>query len=104
MEKGSVTRPYLGIKYRFISRDLAILNEVPQGAYIQEVLGNGPAQKSGVKVGDIITKIGDLSIDSEDKISEVVSTSSIGSRLELNVWRDGKELKLVAILEDLPAE
>lgn len=104
VKKGSVTRPFLGIKYRFISRDLAILNEVPQGAYIQEVLAGGPAEKAGIKSGDIITKVNGESINSEDKISKVISSGTIGARLDLTIWRDNKELKMIAILEELPAE
>lgn len=102
--KGFVSRPFLGIRYRFISKDVAILNEVPQGAFIQEVVEGGPAQKGGVLEGDIITKINGVSVDSENKISEIISSSSIGTRLELQIFRDSKELKLTAILQDLPEE
>ena len=111
--KGSVTRPYLGIRYRFITRDVAILNEVPQGAYIQEVMQGGPADKAGVKAGDIITKIGGQDIDeeneqsssaSQNKVSEIVAKGQIGNKLDLTVWRDGKEIKLQATLEELPNE
>jgi len=102
--KGVVSRPYLGIRYRFITRDVAILNEVPQGAYIQEVMKDGPADKAGVKAGDIITKINGQDIDEENKVSEIVTGGQIGNKLELSVWRDGKEIKLQATLEELPAE
>lgn len=102
--RGSVSRPFLGVRYRFISKDVAILNEVPQGAFIQEVVVNGPADKAGVKEGDIITKINGQSVDSENKISETISTSSIGLKMELNLWRDDKEVKVTAILEELPAQ
>ena len=104
ISKGSVSRPFLGVRYRFISKDVAILNEVPQGAYIQEVIEDGAAQKAGVKEGDIITKINGQKIDNENKISEIVSKSSIGTKVELTIWRDDKELKVTATLENLPAE
>ena len=102
--KGTVSRPFLGVRYRFISRDVAILNEVPQGVFIQEVVVGGPAQKAGVEAGDIITKINGEAVDNENKIAETIQKSSIGQRLELDIWRDGKELKVTATLEDLPAE
>lgn len=101
---GTVSRPFLGIRYRFVSKDVAILNEVPQGAYIQEVIEGGPAQKGGVEEGDIITKINGEAVDVENKVGETVSKSNIGTRLELEIWRDGKTLKLTATLEELPAE
>lgn len=104
IQKGVVSRPYLGISYRFISKDLGLLNEVPQGAYIQDVLKDGPAEKAGVEPGDIITKINGESINAENKISEIVSKANIGTQLELDIWRDGKELKLRALLEEFTAQ
>lgn len=103
-QKGTISRPFLGIRYRFISKDVAILNEVPQGAYIQEVVEDGPAQKAGIKEGDIITKINGESVDNESKIAETIKNSSVGAKLELEVWRDEKTLKVSVTLEELPAE
>lgn len=104
ISKGKVSRPFLGVQYRFISKDVAILNEVPQGAYIQAVVDNSPAKKAGVEEGDIITKINGESVDSENKIAEVIQKASIGQKIELEIWRDGKTLKKEATLSELPAE
>lgn len=104
VQKGSVTRPFLGIRYKFISKDLAILNDVPQGAYIQELVAQGPAEKAGVLVQDIITKINGETVDSENKISEVIKNGKIGDQVKLKVWREGKELDLTAVLSDLPTQ
>lgn len=104
VSKGSVSRPFLGIRYRFISKDVAILNEVPQGAYLQEVVSGGPAEKAGMQDGDIITKINGESVDSENKIAEAVSKSNIGQRLTLEVWADGKIRTVTATLAELPSE
>lgn len=104
LTKGTISRPFLGIRYRFISRDVAIMNEVPQGAYVQEVVADGPAEKAGVQPGDIITKINGSSVDSENKVAEIISQSKIGQSLELLVWRDGKELKLTATVGESPQQ
>lgn len=104
LQKGSVSRPFLGIRYRFISKDVAILNEVPQGAYIQEVIEDGPAEKAGVEEGDIIIKINGGNVDSENKVGDIVSKANIGQKVDLEVWRDGKTIKITATLENLPAE
>lgn len=104
IQKGTISRPYLGIRYKFITRDLAILNEIPQGAYVQEVINSSPAQKAGIKPQDIILKINGQSVNAENAISDLVAKSNIGSNLELNLWRDGKEIKVTATLEELPAE
>ena len=102
LQKGFISRPFFGIRYRFISKDVAILNEVPQGAYIQEVVEGGPAEKAGVKEGDIITKINNQSVNEENKVSDIISKSNIGASLELVIWRDGKELKLNATIAESP--
>lgn len=101
-QTGTIIRPFLGISYRFISKDVAILNEVPQGAYIQDVIALGPAAKAGVRPGDIITKINNESIDQENKVAEIISKSSIGSSLQLTIWRDGKELNLTPTIAQSP--
>ncbi len=104
VSKGAISRPFLGVRYRFIAKDVAILNEIPQGAFIQEVVVNGPADKVGIKVRDILTKINGQAIDSESKIGDIVSKAQIGQKIDLEIWRAGKTQKITAILEDLPAE
>lgn len=102
VQKGTVSRPFLGVRYRFISKDVAILNEVPQGAYIQEVVEGSAAQKAGILEGDILTKIDGQTVDSETKISEVIASKKIGDNLNLTVWNDGKERQVTANLQELP--
>lgn len=102
VEKGVVSHPFLGISYRFVSRDVAIMNEIPQGAYIQDVVSDSGAEKAGVKIGDIITKIDGQFVDSESKIPEILSGKKVGEKLDLNIWNDGKERNAQAILQELP--
>lgn len=102
LETGTVSRPYLGIRYRFITRDVAILNEVPQGAYIQEVVSGGPAEKAGVEPGDIVTRINNQAINSENKVAEIIQGSKVGDRMELQIWRDGGDVKLTAVIANSP--
>lgn len=102
--KGTISRPYLGIRYRFISKDVALLNEVAQGAYIQEVIEKGPAEKAGIKEGDIITKINGQSINEENKVAEIISKSNIGGKLDLVVWRDGQEINITATVGESPQQ
>jgi len=104
IQKGSVSRPFLGINYRFISKDVAIMNEVPQGAYIQEVIERSSAQIAGIAAGDIITKIDGQAVDSETKISEIIRNKKIGDTLILTVWRDRNERNVTATLQELPSQ
>lgn len=102
LTKGKIVRPYLGVRYKFISKDLAIMNEVPQGAYVQEVISGSPAQKGGLMPGDIIQKINGQSVDGEGKIGDIVSKANIGAKLDMQVFRDGKILNLSATIAESP--
>jgi serine protease Do len=55
-------RAYLGVRYMMISQPAALANEVPEGAYVQEVVSGSPAESAGVKNGDIIVKIAGQSV------------------------------------------
>ncbi len=97
-QTGQFERPFLGVKYRMISRDLALMNEVPQGAYVVEVVAGASADKVGVKAGDIIVKIDDQQINEDNNLSKLISTRKIGDKLQLVLWRDGEEQKLTMTL------
>lgn len=101
---GTITRPFLGISYRLITRDVAIMNEVPQGAYIQDVIEGSPADKSGITPGDIITKIDGQPINTENMVSETIQNKQIGQSLSLEVWTDGQTRTVNATLEQAPSQ
>ena len=63
---GRFERPYLGVRYRMITKDMAIMYEVPEGAYVQEVVENSPAEEAGVRVEDVIINIDGLKITDEN--------------------------------------
>lgn len=102
VQTGSVSRPYLGVRYRFISKDMAILNDVPQGAYIQEVIEGSAAEKAGILAGDIITKVDGQAVDNENKITQAISGKKIGDKMNLTVWNDSKERQITVTLQELP--
>ena len=98
---GRFARPFLGVRYRMISRELALLNEVPQGAYIVDVVEGSAADKTGIKAGDIITKFDGQQVrEEEGGLAKLISTKKIGDRIELVIWRDGEEIKTTAVLEE----
>jgi len=97
---GRFSRPFLGIRYQMISKQAALLNEVPQGALVREVIENSSADKSGVKLDDIITQIGDIKIDGEETVVKIINQSKIGDELELRIWRDGEEVQIKVKLEE----
>lgn len=98
---GQFSRPFLGVRYRMISREVAILNEVPEGAYVQEVVSGSPAERAGIKQGDILTHLdGQRITDANGGLAKLISGKKVGDRAEITLWRNGKELKVTAILTE----
>lgn len=92
---GQFNRPFLGVRYKTVSRDLAILNDVPEGAYIVEVVSGSPADKAGVKPEDIVTKIDDVKLTGDNaELARVIGKKKVGDVVRLTLYRDGKELTL----------
>ncbi len=99
---GQFNRPYLGVQYRMVGQKLAILNEVPQGAYIQNVVNGSPAEKAGVLEGDIVTKLGGKKINGDDEtsLSKEIGSHKVGESLEIEVWREGETKTFKVTLEE----
>jgi len=98
---GRFERPFLGVRYRMISQDLALLNDVPQGAYVVEVVENSPADKAGIKEGDIITKLDGQPVREKDGgLAKLIAQKKIGDTVRLTIWRDGEQKEVTATLEE----
>ncbi|MBI2404760.1 PDZ domain-containing protein [Candidatus Gottesmanbacteria bacterium] len=80
------------MRYKTVARDLAVLNDVPEGAYIVDVISGSPADTAGLKQGDIITKFDDIRLSGENaELSKIISKKKVGDTVSLTIWRDGKE-------------
>lgn len=100
---GKFSRPYLGVKYHQISKRLAILNNVPEGAFVVEVVLGGPADTAGVKEDDIIIKFnGEGVTEEEGGLAKLIGKHKVGDRTELTIFRKEEEIKLVVTLGEMP--
>ncbi len=102
---GSFQRPYLGVRYKLITRDLAILNEVPEGAYVQEVVADSPAAKAGLENEDIITKIDDKKVTENDGgLANIIAKKKIGDVVTVDVWRNCETKSIKVTLGEFTGE
>lgn len=100
-ETGQFSRPFLGVRYRMISKEVAILNEVPEGAYVVEVISGSPADRAGIKIGDILTYMDGKRIqEAEGGLAKLISEKKVGETVELTIWRNGQELKARTVLTE----
>jgi serine protease Do len=93
-------KPYLGVQYQMISQQAAVLNNVPQGAYVVSVIAGSPAESAGVKVNDIITKFDGQGLTEEDTLADAIRKKSPGEAVELEIWRGGETVKLTVTLSE----
>jgi serine protease Do len=94
-------KPFLGVQYQMITQKSAILNNVPQGAYVTDIVGGSAADKAGVQTSDIITKAdGNALTDTNGGLAKVISNKKIGDSLKLDVWREGNTQTITATLTE----
>jgi serine protease Do len=106
IQKGKVTRGYLGVQIQDISSDLAAtLNMKEQkGALISDVVHGSPAEKGGVKRGDVIVSFNGKDIGNSHELSSIVASTPVGTEVSLNVIRDGKKLSSHVKIEKLQSD
>jgi S1-C subfamily serine protease len=99
---GQFSRAFLGIRYGMISREAALMNEVPEGALVAEVIEDSPAEKAGIEAGDIITHLdGQRLAEVEGGLASVISKKKVGDTVSITIWRDGEEIKTSAVLTEM---
>lgn len=112
LEKGKLVRPYLGVRYIELTDDYAAELNIQQkrGAYIvpsqdgSSIVSNSPAQKAGLKEGDVIIKVGGDTVDENNSLTALLQRRQVGETIELTVIRDGQEQKINATLEAAPQD
>ena len=100
---GEVRRGQLGVTGTELTADLAKNFGYNRngGAFINEVVKGGAADKAGVKSGDIITSVNGKHISSFGELRAKIATLGAGSEVSLGIFRDGKELSLKVTLSDV---
>lgn len=96
---GKVVKPYLGVRYISITPDVATEYNlsVKNGAYIISTNGDAavvtgsPAEKAGLKEKDVITKVGNTSVDSTHPFASLIAQTTPDSKVSITYIRDGKE-------------
>jgi len=99
-----IKRGYLGVQPVSLSEDYAkeIGLSQAEGALVGAIVPDGPAQKAGVMVGDVIIKVGDKKITAYTELYTVIDATPIGKTLKITVWRNKSELSLFATIKERP--
>ena len=89
---GETKRGWLGVRIQEVSKEIAEVEKLkkPEGALVASVGKNSPAEKAGIKAGDIILEFDGKKINTMKKLPNVVAGTEVGKSVELKIWRNKK--------------
>jgi len=89
---GHVERGWLGVQIQHIGDDLAegLGLKKPKGALVTDVVAGSPAEKAGLKTGDVIVEYNGKDVDHMRALPRLVAETNSGTTVALKVWRSGK--------------
>lgn len=102
---GRVERSWLGVQIREVTPELATNNGLdrPKGALVAAVVREGPADKAGLRAGDLIVKFGGTDIKRHDDLPWLASNAGVGENVTVDVLRDGSPVAMRIVLGRLPS-
>ena len=89
---GETRRGWLGVRIQEVTKEIAEVEklEKPEGALVASVSEKSPADKAGIKAGDIILEFDGKKITAMRKLPKAVAGTKVGKRVELKIWRNKK--------------
>ncbi len=105
IKTGKVSRGYLGVAIRDLNPALARQFKVPDvsGVLINQVEPGSPAEKAGLRQGDVVRSLNGQSVDGPDRFRALVAAASPGAEITLGILRDGKSETVKVTLGEQPA-
>ena len=100
INNGSVVRPFIGISGSDVTENISKRYNVPQGVYVEEIIKDSSAEKSGLKVGDIITAINGNNIKTISELNKIKYTYNVGDKISLTITRESKEINIELVLTE----
>jgi serine protease Do len=104
--KGKVVRGWLGVVIQKVTPDIAKSFDLKEteGALVSDVSEQGPADKAGVKRGDVIMSYNGKQIKDMDQLPKLVGATEIGKKVKVGILRDGKRLEIEVVIAEMKEE
>ncbi len=105
-DQGFVSRGWLGVLIQDVTRELAESMNMarPEGALISQIMPDSPAEKAGLRVGDVIVEFNGKTLARSSSLPPLVGMTAVGSDTKVKVVRNGKTITLKVVLGELPGE
>ena len=96
LQKGTVSRGYMGVTIQPVTEELASSFGLKQarGALVNDVLKGGPAEKAGLRQGDVIIAFNGTEVKDTSHLQRLVAEHGVGKTARVTVFRDGKSIEL----------
>ena len=106
MRGQTIVRGYLGVRIQPINDDFAAALGIPhnRGEFVQSVEAGGPADKAGLKVGDVVLSVNGKEVTADQTLSFLVANLQPGTRVPITVLRDNKQMTITATVSRRPSE
>ncbi len=103
IDYGKTVRGWLGVRIQTVTSDLAesLGLENPYGALVATIIPDSPAEKAGIKPGDIILEFNDKEVSEMRKLPRLVAEAEVNKKSKLVVWRNEKKIILEVLIAEL---
>jgi serine protease Do len=104
IEKGKVVRGYLGLVPEDLKKFEKTQMKVESGAIVRSVQNDGPAAEAGIKVNDVIVRVGSMPIRDQQDVRNAMLTNAPGSSVDIELIRAGEHKTLKAKVKEFPKD
>ena len=103
LQYGSLQRAYLGVTIVEITEELAEEKDISEmsGIYIMDVAENGGAKAAGIKEGDVLLGVNNISVNSNSQLIGVIGQYRPGDKVKVKIQRKGELLEKIVVLKNL---
>jgi serine protease Do/serine protease DegQ len=103
---GSVKRGQLGVSMYTVTPDIAHSLGLPSavGALVSQVVEGSPAAHAGIRTGDVITSVNGQPVKANSELRNTIGLLRVGDKVDIGLLRDGKPLRVTAVIADTTTE
>ena len=103
LKYGETKRGWLGVHIQVVTKEIAEVEgfDYPKGALVANVSENGPADKAGIKPGDIILEFDGQTVDTMRTLPKIVAKTEVGKTVTVTIWRNNKIISKRVLLGQL---